>query len=214
MLPVFRFPILCLFPLLCCTCCYVFPHVIPEVLYWQSVSVAQRQVERVWNLPLGRSGRGQVEWHLPDESWKGLDVCLAQGCTDSCKTEMLCTKSWSRTGGIRSPGYKCCCSLCFGNSNTSLGFSRDFQILVWFQHLWHLPTFSPFLVAFLLILCGALCLRTTIFSCTATSVISDRLMSSQGLERDSAARKTVLSWSFGQRVSWLRSTYQVLNKIN
>lgn len=138
--------------------------------------------------------------------------CLAQGVNDSCKTEMLCTKSGSRSGEIRSPGHKCCCSLCFGNS-TSLGFSRDFQIVMWFEHLLHLPTFSPFLVAFLYILCGALCLRTTISSCMATLVVSDRLMSSQGLERDSATRKPMLSWSFGQRVKWLRSTFQLFNKI-
>lgn len=162
MLPVFHFPILYLFPFLRCICCYVFAHAIPEVLCLQSVSVAQRQVEHVWNLPLGWSERGQVEWHLPDASWKGLDVCLARGANDSWKTEVLYAKSGSRTGGIRM-GRKCCYSLCFGNSNASLDFSRDFHMVVWFEELRPLSTFSPFLVAFLFILDGALCLRTTFF---------------------------------------------------
>lgn len=154
MLPVFHFPILYLFPFPCCICSYVFPHVIPQVLCLQSTSVAQRQVERVWKLPLGWSGRGQVEWHLPDASWKGLDV-WHKAAMIHWKLRCSGPKVEAELGELGALDHKCCCLLCFDNCNARLDFSRDFQMVVWFEHLQCLSTFRTILVAFLLILCGA-----------------------------------------------------------
>lgn len=72
-------------------------------------------------------------------------------------------KAKAELGELGALGRKCCCSLSFGNSKASLDFSRDFQMVVWFEHLWLLSTFNNFLVAFLLILYGALCFRTAFF---------------------------------------------------
>lgn len=122
-------------------------------------------------------------------------------------------KAKAELEGLEALGCKCWCSLCFGNSNASLDFSRDFQMVVWSEHLRSLSTLILSWLFFSLLYMELCVWEQHFFYCMATSVISDWLMSSQELERGSATRKTMLSWSFGQRVKWLGSTFQLLNKI-